>query len=245
MGEAKRRKDAERATIKTLDVQTGEVIEARNAGDPLTFRDRMAHNMEDLKRGKVATSDVPCNGCRQCCYHAGVDLTPDEDTSHLDTERRADGKLYLRKRADGACVHLGPEGCTVYEHRPAACRAYDCRMYALFGVLDSYDGDHRQPVWAFQARTLEGRAFVAACHALGIVAYRKRLAEGKSCSASDVAWDVLRDERFDRTVGAFTTLGRMAPDELVKVLGFDPRETTREQMLAAGRALYDVKPADK
>lgn len=37
----------------------------------------------------------------------------------------------IRQRAeDGYCVHADPEArlCTVYEHRPAICRQYDCRQ---------------------------------------------------------------------------------------------------------------------
>ena len=35
----------------------------------------------------------------------------------------------IRRRPDGYCVHAdaGTLACTAYEHRPAACRKYDCR----------------------------------------------------------------------------------------------------------------------
>jgi Fe-S-cluster containining protein len=35
----------------------------------------------------------------------------------------------IRQRDDGYCVHSDPQhrGCTVYAHRPATCRTYDCR----------------------------------------------------------------------------------------------------------------------
>ena len=32
----------------------------------------------------------------------------------------------LPRRPDGACVHLGEHGCTVYKQRPAVCRTFDC-----------------------------------------------------------------------------------------------------------------------
>lgn len=125
MGEAKRRKLTAPVTVKNI---TGDTITVRETGDPLAF-----------VRGQQGT--VPCNGCTECCYHVGVDVNPDteppERLQHLDLERRPDG-WFLRKRADGACVHLGPNGCTVYEHRPNACRNYDCRVFSLTGVLDSY-----------------------------------------------------------------------------------------------------------
>jgi Fe-S-cluster containining protein len=40
------------------------------------------------------------------------------------------GKPYMiRQKADGYCVHndCSSKHCTVYHHRPATCRAYDCR----------------------------------------------------------------------------------------------------------------------
>ena len=33
----------------------------------------------------------------------------------------------VARRADGYCAHLARGACTVHEHRPGACRAYDCR----------------------------------------------------------------------------------------------------------------------
>lgn len=40
------------------------------------------------------------------------------------------GQPYMNRKADnGHCVHWDPKtfNCTVYEHRPAICRSYDCR----------------------------------------------------------------------------------------------------------------------
>jgi Fe-S-cluster containining protein len=37
-------------------------------------------------------------------------------------------KPYALPRVDGRCVCMDDAGaCTVYERRPGACRAYDCR----------------------------------------------------------------------------------------------------------------------
>jgi len=56
-----------------------------------------------------------------------VDLAPGEDAGDLQIEIR-DGKRCLPKRPDGACIYLGDTGCTIYEKRPQACRAFDCRV---------------------------------------------------------------------------------------------------------------------
>ena len=76
---------------------------------------------------------VPCAGCSACCYYDGIPVDKKRDSRrlpHLLTERTCDGGLVLQRRADGACIHLGAQGCTVYEHRPSVCRSFDCRAFA-------------------------------------------------------------------------------------------------------------------
>ena len=77
---------------------------------------------------------VPCGACSAFCYYDGIPVDKKRDRRHLSyllTERDADGGLVLQRRADGACAHLGARGgCTVYDHRPSACRSFDCRAFA-------------------------------------------------------------------------------------------------------------------
>jgi len=68
---------------------------------------------------------------------------------HLLTERDADGELVLRQRADGACIHLGERGCTVYEQRPAVCRSFDCRAFAAMGIVERCGPNQETPDWEF------------------------------------------------------------------------------------------------
>ena len=105
---------------------------------------------------------VPCGNCVACCYHPNVDVCAEDDVQFLDvTEHGA-----LRKRPDGACIHLGTDGCTVYEHRPKACRQYDCRMPAAVGIERVYDGGMKAPVWKFDIKTEAERRFVRAAQKL-------------------------------------------------------------------------------
>jgi Fe-S-cluster containining protein len=80
----------------------------------------------------------------------------DELSQRLDVVRDESG-YFLRRRDDGACSHLGPEGCTVYAYRPLACRAFDCRIFALPGNGASFpvseDGKHTTPLWEFEIRS--------------------------------------------------------------------------------------------
>jgi Putative zinc- or iron-chelating domain len=109
--------------------------------------------LADWWRGEAGP--VPCAGCSACCYYAGIPVDKKRDRRrllHLLTERDRDGELVLQRRADGACVHLGDRGCTVYEHRPAVCRNFDCRAFAAMGLVEHCAPNHRTPDWEFAAR---------------------------------------------------------------------------------------------
>jgi hypothetical protein len=98
---------------------------------------------------------IPCGDCSACCYYAGIPVDEKRDRKrllHLLTERNHDGELVLQRRADGGCVHLGDRGCTVYEHRPAVCRSFDCRAFAAMGIVEHCDPNHKTPDWEFAAR---------------------------------------------------------------------------------------------
>jgi hypothetical protein len=102
-------------------------------------------------------ADVPCGGCTACCASSQfVPIEPDEtDTlAHVPAPllfpapRRPRGHVLLGYDERGRCPMLTDEGCSIYEHRPRACRAYDCRVFAAAGV--DVDGD--RPLLAARAR---------------------------------------------------------------------------------------------
>jgi hypothetical protein len=186
---------------------------------------------------EIPAARVPCGSCRECCWHGRVDVYPGMDEmEHLDAERDDDGKYWLRKREDGACVHLGDKGCTIYAHRPRSCRAYDCRLYALTGVLDSFDNGHHQPAWVFQPESLESRALEGACGILGKIVFAQARRAGEGISARDVAVAVTTHPKLEQTIGAVLTLLKCTPEQQKEVLGFDPATVTAEQMRASYRA---------
>jgi hypothetical protein len=43
----------------------------------------------------------------------------------------------------------GEQGCTVYEHRPSACRSFDCRAFSAMGLVEHCDPNHQTPGWKF------------------------------------------------------------------------------------------------
>lgn len=100
-----------------------------------------------LKAVRTAISDgsamaVPCAGCTACCRSAQfVDIGPDEvgTLGHIPEGLRfpapgRPGFQVLGYDEQGRCPMLGDAGCTIYEHRPRACRTFDCRIFAAAGV---------------------------------------------------------------------------------------------------------------
>ncbi len=66
--------------------------------------------------------------CQARCCMMRIELTAfdvEEGRLRWDLEQ----PYLLRKDDDGQCTHIdrATGGCTVYEHRPATCRQYDCR----------------------------------------------------------------------------------------------------------------------
>ncbi len=95
-----------------------------------------------------ATSDVPCGTCTACCRASQfVHVGPDEHDalSHIPAELlfpapgTTDGTRLLGYDERGHCPMLVDDRCSIYEHRPRACRTYDCRVFPAAGV-DPGDG---------------------------------------------------------------------------------------------------------
>jgi len=113
--------------------------------------------MQDAMRGERA-SEVPCGGCTACCTSSQfVHIGPDEtDTlARIPTEllfpapRLPPGHVVLGYDERGHCPMLTENRCTIYEHRPQACRTYDCRIFAAAGI--EVDDDEKV-LLALQAR---------------------------------------------------------------------------------------------
>jgi len=99
--------------------------------------ERIAHLLTTAPRAK----DVQCRkGCAACC-HLNVDITPQEaellvawmreqgieiDRQRLERQAEKTGATWNDlSHEDQRCVFLGEDrNCTVYEHRPGACRKY-------------------------------------------------------------------------------------------------------------------------
>lgn len=123
--------------------------------------------------------DVPCGSCTACCRSSYfVHIQPHE----VETLRRIPvalrfpapglpaGNVLLGYDERGHCPMLVDDRCSIYEHRPLTCRAYDCRIFAAAGLSPEADGKvaiaERVRRWRFAHTTttdeVEHAAVVAA-----------------------------------------------------------------------------------
>jgi Fe-S-cluster containining protein len=112
-------------------------MDERDAGDFGEWLDAFK-----LARSEAGSVDVPCGECTACCRSGQlIPVEPDESDAlaHISKEHLAPmpgepGTYALMHDASGRCSQLTPEGCSVYAHRPRACRTYDCRIFPAAGV---------------------------------------------------------------------------------------------------------------
>ena len=115
-------------------------------------------------------AEVPCDGCTACCRSSQfVHIGPDErDTlAHIPAElvfpapRMPRGHVVLGYDERGHCPMLVDNCCSIYAHRPRACRVYDCRVFAAAGLeLDEPEKseiNERARRWRFRYPTARER----------------------------------------------------------------------------------------
>lgn len=76
--------------------------------------------------------DVPCGTCTACCEILSPYLTIEEINSgkypiSLVQEGRNGAAVTLFRNSEGGCSMFIDGKCFIYEHRPIACRQFDCR----------------------------------------------------------------------------------------------------------------------
>ena len=116
-----------------------------------------AAEMRAALRGERG-ADVPCDGCTACCTSSQfIPIEPDEtDTlAHVPpallfpAPRRPRGHVLLGYDERGHCPMLIDDRCSIYEHRPRACRTYDCRVFSAAALEPD---DERKDAIARRAR---------------------------------------------------------------------------------------------
>lgn len=104
---------------------------------------------------------IDCDGCTACCRKECVILTEQDDAGLYETidvihPLTDEPAKAIPHADDGACIYLGEAGCTIYDRRPAICRAFSCVGWVA-GVLavttraerrrDMRDGYIDREVW--------------------------------------------------------------------------------------------------
>jgi len=153
-------------------------------------------------------ADVPCDGCTACCTASQfVTIGPDEtDTiAHIPDALlfAAPGRprhFVLGYDERGHCPMLVDAGCGIYEHRPRACRTYDCRIFAAAGVEIEEPGKrrlaHRVAQWRFTYDGADDRRR----HAAVLAAARHIGGQPVARNATEIA--VLAVERYEEFLAA-------------------------------------------
>lgn len=126
------------------------------------------HQMQAALRGE-RSADVPCGGCTACCTSSQfVTVAPDEEGTLsripaallFPAPRLPRGHVLLGYDERGHCPMLVEDRCSIYEHRPRACRMYDCRVFAAADVAVEDDLgliDERVSRWRFSYATRADR----------------------------------------------------------------------------------------
>ncbi len=128
-------------------VMTTDLVEIRRLGtgkegENLHFRRYLSahhHRIEELQRLAVAVErEIDCTACANCCRHSIVRVTNAEIASiasHLrmeaaEVEHRytepdpEDSACRILRSSRDACIFLDGNLCSIYEHRPNACRDF-------------------------------------------------------------------------------------------------------------------------
>lgn len=84
--------------------------------------------------------NVPCGNCTKCCELLAPFLTPEEIASGLyplsliqpsPNDQLANPEVgpivSLYRKKEGGCGMFIDGKCSIYNHRPLACRQFDCR----------------------------------------------------------------------------------------------------------------------
>ncbi len=98
--------------------------------------------MERALRAEAA-SEVPCGECTACCTSSQfvhIDADETETLARIPNAlvfpapRSTDGTVVLGYDQHGKCPMLIDDACSIYPHRPRACRTYDCRVFVATGI---------------------------------------------------------------------------------------------------------------
>jgi uncharacterized protein len=112
-------------------------------------------------------ADVPCGECTACCtssYFIHIGPAETRTLTAIPAELlfpapgRPKGTVLMGYDEHGRCPMLRDGRCSIYEHRPLTCRAYDCRVFSAAGIAaDRALITRRTRRWRFTYSTHDDR----------------------------------------------------------------------------------------
>jgi hypothetical protein len=87
--------------------------------------------------------DVPCGSCTGCCCSSKfIHIRPEEKEALSQIPKKLlspapllpKGNMILGYNEKGACPMFIDRKCSIYAHRPIACRNFDCRVFCAAGI---------------------------------------------------------------------------------------------------------------
>jgi len=145
--------------------------------------------MQDLPAGRFSSwlrgtriaqvadsgADVPCGECTACCTSSYfIHIGPEETQTLARISKEllfpapglSKGTVLMGYDENGHCPMLVDDTCSIYEHRPLTCRAYDCRVFSAAGIAaDRALVTQRTRRWKFTYSTQDDRDQHAAVQA--------------------------------------------------------------------------------
>lgn len=156
----------------------------------------------------AADADVPCGACSACCTSSQfVHVAPDEADAlaHLPSALLVPapglppGHVVLGYDEHGRCPLLVGGRCSIYDHRPRACRTYDCRVFPATGTVPEEPEKaaiaERVRRWRFDTDDLGDVALAAALRTAADDLRRAHPAAPATAVAVEAARRVLVDRR--------------------------------------------------
>lgn len=134
---------------------------------------RNTRRAQKTKKG----ADVPCGDCTACCTSSYfIHIRPDEADTLARIPKKLvfpapglpKGHVLLGYGADGHCPMFIGGKCSIYAHRPQACRDYDCRIFPATGLSPGEDKpiiSRQVERWKFDLAQSRDREHIAAVRA--------------------------------------------------------------------------------
>jgi Fe-S-cluster containining protein len=173
----------------------------------------------ELQLGVDGPMDVPCGTCVGCCTSSYfIHISPDE-TETLARIPKAllspapglgKGHRLLGHFDNGHCPMFVDGACSIYEHRPRACRSYDCRVFSAAGITAGGPEvgriNERVKAWRFRYAGADERAQAKLVQAAA-KALRKRV--GSTVAPSRLALMALKLRKCFASDGAVKDRARL------------------------------------